>query len=775
VRRALAAAVVAGAVLSLQAAQSPDDVSRAAWQQVDLASGRVLDASLADRLAVPAAPGSFMKLPALIAALASRVITPDTRITCTGETTVAGQIVRCSHPPVRHALRPEEALALSCNVYFATLGERLSRARLDGVLASLGLPPTPARAPMPLVATGLRATPTPPVALLTALSRIVRDDRVGSLDTAERRVVIDGLRGSAVYGTSGAFAMRGVEALAKTGTADAPGGGEQGLVVAVWPAASPTRGIVLLAQGAAGMDAADLAARIASGATAARAPSAPSAPSAPTAPSAPSAPSAPVLRVGYAKPGGGFEVRTFALEDYVARVLAGEAAARSPAAALEALAITARTFAVANRGRHQRDGFDLCPLTHCQVLREPDAAGRAAVAATAGQVLTWEDAPAQVFYTASCGGTSERPSDVWAGSQDPPYLRIHHDSACKREPHWASEIPGPDLDRVLRAAGFRGRGLRDVRRQSHTPSGRVRDLHLVGLAPDAISAQDFRNLVGRSLGWQLIKSTNFTVRRTGSGFYFEGHGFGHGVGLCVLGSVGRAEHGDSAKKILDSYFPGLKIRTFATGSAPITRNAPAASIAPVAPAAPVAPVASVAPNPPAYSLVLPPTAEADRAAILGVIDRALADVTRAAGRSTPADLRVVFHPSAASFQRETGESWWSAARTRGSRIDLLPPDVLRDRGTFDATVRHEIAHAVTGPVLDGRPMWVQEGAAMHFAGEPPPQSLVEADGSIRRVTCPSDLDLRQPASAAMARQAYGLAAACFERALAGTGDWTRVK
>ena len=158
-----------------------------------------------------------------------------------------------------------------------------------------------------------------------------------------------------------------------------------------------------------------------------------------------------------------------------------------------------------------------------------------------------------------------------------------------------------------------------------------------------------------------------------------------------------------------------------------------------------------------------------------MIDRALADVTRAAGRGAPADLRIVFHPSAASFQRETGESWWSAARTRGSRIDLLPPDVLRGRGTFDATVRHEIAHVVTGPVLDGRPMWVQEGAAMHFAGEPPPQSLVEADGSIRRVTCPSDLDLRQPASAAMARQAYGLAAACFERALAGTGDWTRVE
>ena len=486
--------------------------------------------------------------------------------------------------------------------------------------------------------------------------------------------------------------------------------------------------------------------------------------------------------MGYARPGGGYDVRSLPLEDYVARVLAGEAAARSPAAALEALAITARTFAVANRGRHQRDGFDLCPLTHCQVLREPDAAARAAVAATPGQVLMWEDAPAQVFYTASCGGTSERPSDVWAGAQNPPYLKIHHDSACKGEPHWASEIPGPDLDRVLRAAGFRGRGLRGVRRQSRTPSGRVRDLHLVGLAPDAISAQDFRNLVGRSLGWQLIKSTDFTVRRTGSGFYFEGHGFGHGVGLCVLGSVGRAERGDSAKKILDTYFPGLKIRILDSGPAPIAPvasrplNAPNALNAPKASNVPNVPNAPSAPSTPApYVLILPASAEADRAAISGVIDRALADVTKAAGRGAPAELRIVFHPSAASFQRETGESWWSAARTRGTRIDLLPPDVLRDRGTFDATVRHEIAHAVTGPVLDGRPMWVQEGAAMHFAGEPPPQSLVEADGSIRRVTCPSDLDLRQPASAAMARQAYGLAAACFERALAGTGDWTRVK
>jgi hypothetical protein len=158
-----------------------------------------------------------------------------------------------------------------------------------------------------------------------------------------------------------------------------------------------------------------------------------------------------------------------------------------------------------------------------------------------------------------------------------------------------------------------------------------------------------------------------------------------------------------------------------------------------------------------------------------LITRALAEVSKASGRSAPADLRVVFHPTTQSFIRETGESWWSAGRTSGSRIDFQPPSVLADRGTLDTTVRHEIAHVLTAATLEGRPLWVKEGAAMHFAGEPPPAALVNADGTIRVVTCPSDLDLQRPKSAALARQAYGLAAACFERALAEKGDWTKVR
>src|SRR5437667_438611 len=193
--------------------------------------------------------------------------------------------------------------------------------------------------------------------------------------------------------------------------------------------------------------------------------------------------SRPQLRVGIARAGGGYAVATIALETYVARVLAGEAARDSPPAALEALAITVRTFALANRGRHRADGFDLCDQTHCQVLRGARAVTERAATATAGLVL------------------------------------------------------------------------------------------LRGGVPADVSGQDLRVVVGRTLGWQHIMSAAFEVRRVGNRYQFTGHGAGHGVGLCVIGSVGLAAAGKDAADILDRYFPGLEIGSPGSSAAVNTPDA----------------------------------------------------------------------------------------------------------------------------------------------------------------------------------------------------------
>ncbi|HEX7087587.1 MAG TPA: SpoIID/LytB domain-containing protein [Vicinamibacterales bacterium] len=778
----LALAGAASLSFSRVGAEAPaEGTAGAAWRVVEWPGGAVVAESDGARLQTPVQPGSILKLPALIAALNAGIVTQGTRVPCRGEARVGGHVVRCSHPRQRHALGPSEALALSCNVWFATVGSRLPRGRFDAVLTALGLPPSPGDAPMPLAVTGLRATPVPPLALLEALRRVVTGAPGVELTDAARRIVMDGLRGAALYGTADAFADRGLDAAAKTGTADAPGGGVHGLVVAAWPATNPARGLVLMAAGAAGTNAAQLAAEIATAQRTRAVPTKADARSSPGASGNAATSRQTLLRVGTAQ-GRQYAVREYELEDYVARVVAGEAAPRSAPAALEALAIAVRTFALANRGRHARDGFDLCTLTHCQVLREPHEAARRAARATEGQVLVDRGVPVPVYFSASCGGRTERPSAVWPGADDPSWLPSRRDRACGGEPRWAAEIPVQDLERALRAAGFsRGRLLR-LSIDGRSSSGRVLRLRLEGLVPDRITGQDFRMAVGRTLGWQLVKSTAFDLRRTGNGYRFDGRGFGHGVGMCVTGAARRAERGEAVQEILDAYYPGLRVMRMPAGaSAPTTRIAPAPEPArqpqtpPVMQAAKTAPPARAAASGSNLRIVLPPTAESERAALTEYARRTLDALVRATGRQAPDRIDLVFHPSAASFQRETQEPWWSAARTRGTRVDLLPPAVLWARGTLESTLRHELAHVLTAPVLGDRPEWVREGVAMYFAGEPPPASLLGEDGRPRRVRCPSDDDLRRPPSPAVAREAYARAAACVAREIQGGTPWGEIR
>jgi SpoIID/LytB domain protein len=479
--------------------------------------------------------------------------------------------------------------------------------------------------------------------------------------------------------------------------------------------------------------------------------------------------------VGTPATDGPFRVRAYPLEDYVSRVLAGEAAPRSPAAALEALAITARTFALANGRRHARAGFDLCDLTHCQVLREPYPAVRAAAAATAGQVLVWRGAPASVYYTASCGGQTERPSSVWRGADDPPYLPGRADSGCGGQPRWTADIDAKDLERALRAAGWRGDRLRDLRVRARTPSGRVGVLLLGGMTPSEISGQDFRMAVGRALGWQLVKSTDFTLSRTGSGYRFRGRGFGHGVGLCVIGAARRAGGGESRASLLQAYFPGTAVsaldalplaalgkRPAALNEAPALASGEAAAID----ASPSTPNTTIA-------LRLPDGDAGERASVQSLLESTAASVATRLG-TRPIPVEVVFHPSVESFRRVTGEPWWSVARTVGRRIDLQPLNVLRRRGMLERTLAHEIGHVLAEPRLQGRAAWVREGAAMFAAG-----LITEADviaaRSARRQRCPPDDDLRAAVSAAAAGRAYEDARACFARALADGTAWHEIR
>lgn len=459
------------------------------------------------------------------------------------------------------------------------------------------------------------------------------------------------------------------------------------------------------------------------------------------------------FRVGRILPNGSSKVERIAAHEYIAQVLAGEGQPKASDAAQEALAITARTFAMANRNRHRSEGFDLCDTTHCQVLRPATAITRRAAEATRGRMLLHQGQPAFVFYSAWCGGHTELASQVWPGAVEYSRGSSIDDDACDDEPEWTSEVRAGEIERALRAAGLQGSRLRGLRVLGRNDSERVARLHVAGFTPSEISGHEFRMAVARVAGWQSIKSTAFEIDRTATGYRFRGRGFGHGVGLCVIGAGKRAARGASAAEILRFYFPGLTV-----GSA---MSVPAVTAAVPKPAAAD------------LSLALPGGEESERVALLALIRRSRDDIAKLANVTPPPSLRVTVHPTVSSFGRATGQPWWVSGATEGTSIDLMPITVLRQRGQVDRTVRREVAHALLDAALAERPVWVREGAAAYFAEPGPPN---EARGSKReRVTCPSDDELLRPISAGAQRDAYARAAACFARAVAGGKRWNEVK
>ena len=708
---------------------------------VDLATGRTLSVERPDVMTRAVLPGSVMKVAAVAAALEAGAMTERTTVLCTRRIVVDGHTLTCTHPDFHRPLRASEALAQSCNVFVATVATRVSRSALDAALSSMGLPASAAGASVRASALGLEGTRMTPLSLVQALARVASAEGPRGWKPTTRSVVRQGLRDAVQSGTASALSRAGIDALAKTGTVDA-GGISQGLIVGVSPSVNPTRGFALLASGGAGRDAAALMAdrlrsASASQATATQAARTPTSDLRPA--SALRATARPTtndqrlttLRVGVTQADGRSVVRAMAMDDYVAGVVAGEATPGAPAAALEALAVAVRTYATTNAGRHAKDGFDLCDLTHCQVLRRATAGTTAAAQRTSGELLTLRGAPAEVFYTASCGGHTARPSEVWRGAVNPAFLPSHADEACAKEAGWTSDLSARDLLRALRAGGFTGDTIRGLTVTSRTDSRRAAWLRVDGVTPSEVSGENLRTLVGRTLGWQHLRSTLFEVTRTSTGFRFTGRGAGHGVGLCVAGASARATGGATSADILRTYYPGLDV-TMKEAAAPSVR------------------------------VVLPAEDEASRRQVVRLVASSLDAVAARLHASIPPAIVVRFHPTVESYQRATGRAWFTAGSTRGTQVDLLPLSTLRTRGLLDVTLRHELAHVVTASSMERQPLWMREGAAVWAEQARPPDG---GNAAVPRapLSCPSDDAFGRAASAEALRGLYDRARECYEK------------
>jgi stage II sporulation protein D len=249
-----------------------------------------------------------------------------------------------------------------------------------------------------------------------------------------------------------------------------------------------------------------------------------------------------------------------------------------PAAALEAQAIAARSYALAHLDWSGKQGDTvqqpICASTDCQVyggIHVPPTTGisrwYAAVQHTENQVLLYGGSPADTVYFSTSNGHTYGNDQVF-GSAPLPYLRpvVERDDGASPTSHWRVPIPFHDLSTFLTAGGLWPTGKRissvHSRGSNVTVAGAGRS--------ESIDAGTFRDTINT---WapclepgqyptgvlpQTIPSDWYSVGSGNASAIATGRGWGHGVGMVQWGAYGKAKRGWSADRILGYYYGGLQ-------------------------------------------------------------------------------------------------------------------------------------------------------------------------------------------------------------------------
>jgi stage II sporulation protein D len=715
---------------------------------VDLKTGHPL-AAVKDA-AQAAAPGSILKPLFLAAALDQREVLPQTTVFCRRNLRILDGVhdynLPCTHPQSEVAFSAQDALAYSCNQYFAALADRIPAPQLAAILQHYGLPRPPSpltREQKQLLVLGVKGIAVSPAQMAAAYRKLFLE-----LDKARGNAVSQGLKDSVRFGMAHNAAVPGEEVAGKTGTTtrggwfagSAPLGREHVIVVIYLPggngadAARLAQHLLASAKGPVPESARDLTVELFS-----------ARPAAHLTMTSLDDPKRPLqVDQGIRKPlilDGRFRLQsageepviaagkwiitsqhdslrvllTLPSESYVMAALSGEAAPDEPIASLKAMAISMRTFALINANRHQSEGFGLCDSTHCQALRlgKPRPEVEQAVRETAGETLWSGGQRAHVFYTQHCGGMSEAASAVWpeekaiylSGQRPDPYC-------LRRSPaQWQTRIPMRQLGEIFRAQGWRTPSpLTGIRIAQRDATGRTQLLQVTGQGtPAQLSASSFRFAVDRALGWNQMRSDWYSLTLSGADLEIRGKGYGHGVGLCQAGAFEMAKEGRSDTEILNFYFPGTVPGITPAGDRWQNRTGDGWTLLTTDPGG---------------SLLGEGNAAWAKAQSL---------MPRSAGSPGPTVQEL---PTTELFRQSTGEPGWMLASTRGSRVFLQPATVRQSNGGAETLLLHEFLHVLVEQQAGANaPLWLREGLVETLAApgkrwEPVELAAAEVDAAL---------------------------------------------
>jgi membrane peptidoglycan carboxypeptidase len=230
----------------------------------DVRTGHILAAARLNEV-VRSTPGSVLKPFFLMHALQHELMQPQTTVMCRRTLTITGRNVDCTHPQSETVLDAEQALAYSCNIYFAELAKRFTPDEAVGTLRDYGVletssPGTTATVEqMQLLILGLEGVSITPFELADAYRKLA-GQLVKLPPDSPMQAVERGLEDSVAYGMAHNAYVDGLSIAGKTGTASDHGRSwTHGWFAGFAPAKSPRVVVVVYLPRGNGADAAHVA------------------------------------------------------------------------------------------------------------------------------------------------------------------------------------------------------------------------------------------------------------------------------------------------------------------------------------------------------------------------------------------------------------------------------------------------------------------------------------------------------------------------------------